>query len=189
MNPRRRAKLFQVHNLRCQGLSLRQIARQISCAHTTVSQYLKDFARRREEIIETLAADQLIQSLQQLDPATLSCSTNTSAPPVNCVCSSTASTASPTASNAGTAAWSRTRSQTTRSSSPSSAPSWTSCAPTACPQSATPTSTPTPSPSTNSNASSPLTRCVSSSTTSPLLRSAPTTTPCQPAIPGNPTLH
>ncbi len=69
MNPRRRARLLQAHNLRCQGLTLRQIADQMGCAHSTVSQYLRDFHTHQDAIIETLAADHLVHSLSQLDPS------------------------------------------------------------------------------------------------------------------------
>ncbi len=69
MNPRRRARLLQAHDLRCQGLTLRQIADQMDCAHSTVSQYLRDFHTHQDAIIETLAADHLVHSLSRLDPS------------------------------------------------------------------------------------------------------------------------
>ncbi len=69
LSPARRAKLLQAYLLRCQGLSLRQIAEQMGCAHSTVSQYLKAFEQHREHIIEALAADQLLYALQQFGQA------------------------------------------------------------------------------------------------------------------------
>ena len=113
MNPRRRARLLQAHNLRCQGLTLRQIADQMGCAHSTVSQYLRDFHTHQDAIIETLAADHLVHSLSQLDPSDQTCTTDTSAPPGNSASCSTPSTASPTASSAVRDASTRARRWTT----------------------------------------------------------------------------
>ena len=65
-NPARRAKLLQAHQLRQQGLTLRQIAREMGCAHSTVAAYLKDFELFRADLIHELAADQLVSHLLQL---------------------------------------------------------------------------------------------------------------------------
>ena len=65
-NPARRAKLLQAHHLRQQGLTLRQIAREMNCAHSTVAAYLKDFELFRADLIQELAADQLVVHLLQL---------------------------------------------------------------------------------------------------------------------------
>ncbi len=65
-NPARRAKLLQAHQLRQQGLTLRQIAQAMGCAHSTVAAYLKDFELFRADLIHELAADQLVSHLLQL---------------------------------------------------------------------------------------------------------------------------
>ncbi len=65
-NPARRAKLLQAHQLRQQGLTLRQIAQEMGCAHSTVAAYLKDFELFRADLIQELAADQLVVHLLQL---------------------------------------------------------------------------------------------------------------------------
>ena len=67
ITPARRAKLLQAHRLRRQGLTHRQIAEQMRCAHSTVGRYLKEFQQYRTQIIESLADDQLVDILEQLD--------------------------------------------------------------------------------------------------------------------------
>ena len=66
MTPARQAKILQAYNLRAQGFTLRQIARQLGCAHSTVSQYIKDFERSRDLIVRNIAADQLLHILLNL---------------------------------------------------------------------------------------------------------------------------
>ena len=65
-NPARRARLLQAHELRCQGLTLRQIAQRMDCAHSTVAGYLRDFELFRADLIHELAADQIVSHLLRL---------------------------------------------------------------------------------------------------------------------------
>lgn len=65
-SPRRCERILQAHCLRCQGLTLRQIAARMGCSHSTVSTYLRDFQLHRQYILETFAAGQLINQLHQL---------------------------------------------------------------------------------------------------------------------------
>ena len=65
-NPARRAKLLLAHQLRQQGLTLRQIAQRMDCAHSTVSVYLSDFELFRTDLIQELAADQIVSHVIQL---------------------------------------------------------------------------------------------------------------------------
>ena len=65
-NPARRARLLQAHDLRCQGLTLRQIAQRMDCAHSTVAGYLRDFELFRADLIHELAADQIVSHLLRL---------------------------------------------------------------------------------------------------------------------------
>ena len=65
-NPARRAKLLLAHQLRQQGLTLRQIAQRMDCAHSTVSGYLSDFELFRTDLIQELAADQIVSHVIQL---------------------------------------------------------------------------------------------------------------------------
>ena len=65
-NPARRAKLLHAHQLRQQGLTLRQIAQRMDCAHSTVSGYLSDFELFRTDLIQELAADQIVSHVIQL---------------------------------------------------------------------------------------------------------------------------
>ncbi len=69
-NPARRAKLLHAHQLRQQGLTLRQIAQRMDCVHSTVAGYLSDFELFRTDLIQELAADQIVSHVIQLaDPA------------------------------------------------------------------------------------------------------------------------
>ena len=63
MTPRRRANALQAHSLHCQGLTYRQIAQRMQRSASTIAGYIKDFHAHRDEIAETLAADQLVHSL------------------------------------------------------------------------------------------------------------------------------
>ena len=65
-NPARRAKLLRAHQLRQQGLTLRQIAQRMDCAHSTVAGYLSDFEQFRADLTHELAADQIVSHLIQL---------------------------------------------------------------------------------------------------------------------------
>ena len=65
-NPARRAKLLQAHQLRQQGLTIRQIAEIMHCAPSTVVGYLKDFELFRNDLLHELAADQLVSHVIQL---------------------------------------------------------------------------------------------------------------------------
>ena len=65
-NPARRNKLLHAHQLRQQGLTLRQIAEIMNCAHSTVAGYLSDFELFRADLIHELAADQIVSHVIQL---------------------------------------------------------------------------------------------------------------------------
>ena len=65
-NPARRNKLLHAHQLRQQGLTLRQIAEIMNCAHSTVSGYLSDFELFRADLVHELAADQIVSHVIQL---------------------------------------------------------------------------------------------------------------------------
>ncbi len=65
-NPARRAKLLQAHQLRQQGLTIRQIAEIMHCAPSTVVGYLRDFELFRNDLLHELAADQLVSHVIQL---------------------------------------------------------------------------------------------------------------------------
>ncbi len=66
MNPAQRARHLQAHNLRCQGLTYRQIAERMGCAASTAAQYVRRFEARRTEIVESLTADILVHSVAGL---------------------------------------------------------------------------------------------------------------------------
>ena len=65
-DPARRAKILQAHQLRQQGLTLRQIAEIMGCAHSTVAGYLRDFEHFRADLLHELAADQIVCHVIQL---------------------------------------------------------------------------------------------------------------------------
>ena len=65
-NPARRARILQAHELRLQGLTLRQIGEIMSCAPSTVAGYLRDFELFRTDLMRELAADQLVSHLVHL---------------------------------------------------------------------------------------------------------------------------
>ena len=72
--PRRCRRILAAHHLDCQGLSLRQIGKQLGRAHSTVHAYLRDFQLHRNHILYTVAADQLADQIYRLtqpqsDPA------------------------------------------------------------------------------------------------------------------------
>lgn len=59
-NPARRARILQAQQLREQGLTLREIAKIMGCAHSTVAGYLRDYELFRFDLIGELAADQIV---------------------------------------------------------------------------------------------------------------------------------
>ncbi len=59
-NPARRARILQAHQLRQQGLTLREIARIMGCAHSTVAGYLRDYELFRFDLMRELASDQIV---------------------------------------------------------------------------------------------------------------------------------
>ena len=65
-NPARRARILQAHQLRQQGLTLREIAKIMGCAHSTVAGYLRDYELFRVDLLRELAADQLVTHAIQL---------------------------------------------------------------------------------------------------------------------------
>ena len=68
MNLIQRSKYLQAHNLRCQGLTYRQIGERMACAASTAAGYVRGFEANRDEIIESLTADLLIHSVSALQP-------------------------------------------------------------------------------------------------------------------------
>ncbi len=69
MNLAQRSNYVQAHNLRCQGLTYRQIGEKMGCAHSTAAHYVREFERRRAEIIESLAADTLVHAVSAIQTA------------------------------------------------------------------------------------------------------------------------
>ena len=67
MTPRLRAHALQAHSLHCQGLTYRQIGERMKRSPSTVAGYIKAFNAHRDEIIQSLAADQLAHSLAGLN--------------------------------------------------------------------------------------------------------------------------
>ncbi|MDE2968403.1 MAG: hypothetical protein OXS30_13075 [Chloroflexota bacterium] len=68
MNLAQRSRCLQAHNLRCQGLTYRQIGQRMNCAASTAAGYVRRFEANRGEIIESLTADLLIHSVSALQP-------------------------------------------------------------------------------------------------------------------------
>ena len=64
--PRRCQRIMEAHHLRCQGLSLQEIADRLGCARSTVHAYLRDFQLHRAHILETVAADRLADQVYLL---------------------------------------------------------------------------------------------------------------------------
>ena len=64
-NPARRARILEAQQLRMQGLTMRQIARRMHCSVSTVHSYLRDFELFRTDLIQELAADQIVTHLIQ----------------------------------------------------------------------------------------------------------------------------
>ena len=65
-NPARRARILQAHQLRSQGLTLREIAKIMGCAHSTVAGYLRDYELFRLDLMREVAADQIVIHAIQL---------------------------------------------------------------------------------------------------------------------------
>ena len=65
-NPARRARILEAHQLRQQGLTLREIAKIMGCAHSTVAGYLRDYELFRVDLMRELAADQIVSHAIQL---------------------------------------------------------------------------------------------------------------------------
>ncbi len=64
--PRRCQRILQAHHLRCQGLSLTQIAAAMNCARSTSAAYLRDLRLHHHHILQTLVEDQLLDHIQLL---------------------------------------------------------------------------------------------------------------------------
>ena len=62
-NPARRARIFEAQQLRMQGLTMRQIAERMHCSVSTVHAYLRDYELFRSDLIQELAADQIVDHL------------------------------------------------------------------------------------------------------------------------------
>ena len=65
MNAARRTKALKALDLRAQGLTLRQIARRMRCAHSTVSAYLRDIDREPTETTQSLVEEQLVLAVRR----------------------------------------------------------------------------------------------------------------------------
>ena len=62
-NPARRARILEAQQLRMQGLTMRQIAERMHCSVSTVHAYLRDYELFRSDLIQELAADQIVEHL------------------------------------------------------------------------------------------------------------------------------
>ena len=65
-NPARRARILEAQQLRMQALTMRQIAERMRCSVSTVHAYLRDYELFRADLIQELAADQIVANLIQL---------------------------------------------------------------------------------------------------------------------------
>ncbi|MDE2745261.1 MAG: hypothetical protein OXI41_04640 [Chloroflexota bacterium] len=65
-NPARRARILEAQQLRMQGLTMRQIAQRMQCSVSTVHADLRDFELFRSDLIQDLAADQIVTNLIHL---------------------------------------------------------------------------------------------------------------------------
>lgn len=73
-SPRRCQRIAEAHHLSGQGRSLEQIAEQLRCARSTAAAYLRDFRQHRTHVLQTVAAEQLVDQVllltqTQHDPA------------------------------------------------------------------------------------------------------------------------
>ncbi|MCY4618391.1 MAG: hypothetical protein OXD50_07550 [Chloroflexi bacterium] len=64
--PRRCRRMVEAHHFDCQGLSLRQIGRQMDSAPSTVHSCLRDFRLHRNHVLRTVATDQLADQVHIL---------------------------------------------------------------------------------------------------------------------------
>ena len=62
-NPARCARIFEAQQLRMQGLTMRQIAERMHCSVSTVHAYLREYELFRSDLIQELAADQIVDHL------------------------------------------------------------------------------------------------------------------------------
>ena len=67
LSPQRRRRALHAHQLRQQGLPLRQIAQQLSVSRTAVHNDLRAFETHRPQLIQTLADDKLLDHAQRLE--------------------------------------------------------------------------------------------------------------------------
>ncbi len=68
-NPARRARILEAQQLREQGLTIRKIAAIMDCSVSTAHGYLRDYELFRTDLIQELAADQIVSHMIQLaDP-------------------------------------------------------------------------------------------------------------------------
>ncbi|MCY3733700.1 MAG: helix-turn-helix domain containing protein [Chloroflexi bacterium] len=65
-NPARRARILEAQQLRMQALTMREIAQRMHCSVSTVHAYLRDYELFRADLIQELAADQIVANLIQL---------------------------------------------------------------------------------------------------------------------------
>ena len=65
-NPARRARILEAQQLRMQALTMRQIAERMHCSVSTVHAYLRDYELFRSDLVQELAADQIVTNLIHL---------------------------------------------------------------------------------------------------------------------------
>lgn len=65
-NPARRARILEAQQLRMQGLTMREIAQRMHCSVSTVHAYLRDYELFRSDLVQELAADQIVTNLIHL---------------------------------------------------------------------------------------------------------------------------
>ena len=66
-NPARRARIIEAHQLRIQGLTVRQIAGRMDCSVSTAHGYIRDFELFRTDLMRELAGDRLVSHLVHLN--------------------------------------------------------------------------------------------------------------------------
>ena len=67
LSPQRRRRALQAHQLRQQGLSLRQIAQHLQLSRTAVHNDLRALETQRPQLIQALADDKLLDHAQRLE--------------------------------------------------------------------------------------------------------------------------
>ncbi|MDE2891703.1 MAG: hypothetical protein OXN86_04270 [Chloroflexota bacterium] len=65
-NPARRARVLEAQELRMQALTMRQVAERMQCSVSTVHAYLRDYELFRSDLVQELAADQIVANLIHL---------------------------------------------------------------------------------------------------------------------------